>query len=167
MSVKTERKYSERAIWTQARRGGQQWGEGECGQCLSVCMCVPVSGRGRGGSPVSELHSFSPTHWCVFQTGGYVKGNRILALSLSHTNTYTHTHTSVGSFLVLHDAHTDTRQSSLFSAVRPHMKGSMSEQVGGTSHVIPLYLFLFLPVVACSLSSCSCLFVHFLCFIAF
>ncbi len=113
MSVKTKWKDSERAIWTKARCGGQQWGEGECGQCLSVCMCVPVSGRGRGGSPVSELHSFSPTHWCVFQTGGYVKGNRILALSLSHTNT--HTHTSVGSFLVLHGG------SRVFSALFGHI----------------------------------------------
>lgn len=38
-----------------------------------------------GGGGVAALSlSFSPSPWCVFQTGGYVKGNWILALSLAH-----------------------------------------------------------------------------------
>jgi len=105
LSVKTGRKESERAVWNdwaKARHGGRQWEEGKCEWCLSVCVCVCVHAwRGRGGSPVSELHSFGPSHWCVFQTGGYVKGNRIFVLSMS----LSHTHKPVNSLLVFRGGH--------------------------------------------------------------
>jgi len=122
-----------------------------------VCVCVHAW-RGRGGSPVSELHSFGPSHWCVFQTGGYVKGNRIFVLSMSLS--HTHTHTQTGKQFVSFPWR--TRSSGVCSAILVCIWRAvcLSRWVGPRTPSSFTLFILFLSSHV--LSSRSWLFIHFL-----